>query len=206
MEYPKNLLEEQFMKPEEIEVGWPWRLLVFTLFIFGITLVIFLGMQFGYGPYLDKKIQNLDAKINELNQSLNQSEVDNFIKFYSQISNLKTLLDKHIFGSNILKFLEANTLKSLVYTSANLDIGRNKEIKLRGIAPNFEALSQQLEIFRQSDSVKDITFKDASSNEKGGIEFEITLILKDNFFKEGFSFESIPNQANQATSSTSTQP
>lgn len=182
MEYPRALIEEQLQKPEDIEVGWPWRLLVFTLFIFGLMLVIFLGIKFGYGPYLDKKAQTLDASISEKSQSLNQGQVDNFIKFYSQVANFKTLLSQHVFGSNILNFLEENTLKTLNYTSFSLDVAR-QEIKISGIAPDYEVLSQQLEIFRQSGSIKDIAFKNSSNNDKGGINFDATLTLKDDFFK-----------------------
>ena len=183
MEYPRTLIEEQLQRPEDIEVGWPWRFLIFTIFIFGLVLVIFLGIKFGYEPYLDKKAQALDTQINVLNQSLNQGQVDNFIKFYSQVSNFKTLLNQHVFGSNVLKFLEENTLKTLNYTAFGLDVAR-QEIKISGIAPNYEALSQQLEIFRQSNLVKDISFKNSSNNDQGGINFEVVLILKDNLFKE----------------------
>ena len=182
MEYPRTLIEEQLQRPEDIEVGWPWRFLVFAIFIFGLMVVIFLGIRFGYEPYLNKKAQGLDTQISEKNQSLNQVQVDNFVKFYSQVFNFKTLLDKHIFGSNILKFLEENTLKALNYTAFGLDMTR-QEIKISGITPNYETLSQQLELFRQNDSVKDISFQNSSNNNQGGINFEVSIILKEDLFK-----------------------
>ena len=199
MEQPKSFIEQALSKPEELEVGWSWRLLVLTCFIFGITLVIFLGMKFGYEPYLDKKIKTLDAEIDKLNQSFTQSQVDNFIKFYSQLSNLKILLNNHIFGSNILKFLEENSLKNLTYTGLDLDVSR-KETKLSGTISSYELLAQQLEIFRQSPLVKEVFLKNSRKNDRGEIDFEVTLVLAKDLFKE------TPSLPNSFSISTSTQP
>ena len=202
MEQPKSFIEQALSKPEELEVGWPWRLLVLACFIFGITLVIFLGMKFGYEPYLDKKIKTLDAEIDKLNQSFTQSQVDNFIKFYSQLSNLKILLNNHIFGSNILKFLEENSLKNLTYSGLDLDVSR-KETKLSGTISSYELLAQQLEIFRQSPLVKEVFFKKSKKNDQGGVDFEVVLILKNELFKET---PSLPNSFAPSSISTSTNP
>jgi len=156
-------------------------------------------MKFGYEPYLDKKIKTLDAEIDKLNQSFTQSQVDNFIKFYSQLSNLKILLNNHIFGSNILKFLEENSLKNLTYTGLDLDVSR-KETKLSGTISSYELLAQQLEIFRQSPLVKEVFLKNSRKNDRGEIDFEVTLVLAKDLFKE------TPSLPNSFSISTSTQP
>ncbi len=213
-EQSKTLIEKEFLRPEALKTGWPWRLLVFTIFLFGIILLVFFGMKIGYEPYLDKKIKNLDAEIGKLSQSFSQSEVNDFLKFYSQLSNLKTLLGNHIFSSNILKFLEENSLKNLAYTGLNLDIGR-RELKLSGTVSSYEVLSQQLEIFRQSALVEKSSFKNSQQGEKTGINFEIVLILKSDFFKETSILSAPPiipistpvsSTSSEAISPTSTQP
>ncbi|MFA5386346.1 MAG: hypothetical protein WC297_01650 [Candidatus Paceibacterota bacterium] len=183
MEYPRTLIEEQLQRPEELEVGWPWRLLVLTIFIFGLMVVIVLGIKFGYEPYLNKKTQTLDAQITSLNQSLNQGQVDEFIKFYSQIADINILTKKHIFGSNALKFLEETSLKTLTYTSLSLDSAR-KELKLSGVVPTYEALAQQLEIFRQNELVENVSFKNSSKSDQGGINFDAVLTMQDSLFRE----------------------
>lgn len=213
-EQTKTLIEKEFLKPEELKTEWPWRLLVFTIFLFGIILLVFFGMRIGYEPYLDKKIKTLDAEIGKLTQSFSQSQINDFLKFYSQLSNLKTLLGNHIFSSNILKFLEENSLKNLIYTSLNLDVGR-RELKLSGIVSSYEVLSQQLEIFRQSTLVEKSSFKNSQRGEKTGINFEIVLVLKNDFFKEGSILSASPvipiststsSVSGEEINSTSTQP
>jgi Tfp pilus assembly protein PilN len=192
VEHPQSLLEEELRKPEEVEIGWPWRLLVFSFFIFIVVLITFLGIKFGYQPYLDNKIKTLDSEIDKLSQSVSQSQIDDFIAFYSQLSNLKVLLNNHVFGSNVLKFLEDNSLKSVVYISADVD-ARLKGIKLSGVVPSYEALAQQIEVFRQSPLVKEVSFKKAQQNEQKEIGFDLEISLADNFFKEASALPSSSN-------------
>ena len=93
----------------------------------------------------------------------------------------------------ILEFLENNSLKSVVYNSADININ-SKKIKLNCFAPSYGILAQQIEVFRRSPLVKKVSFSSAQqSSEQGGVSFDLDLSLADSFFKETSALPSSSN-------------
>src|SRR3989344_6383117 len=135
-------LEEEFAT-ETIPVGLPWRLLIFSIIIFGFAVSIYFGLRFGYGNYLDREARTLDKKIEELGAQVKQEDQQNFINFYSQLINLKKALDRHVFASNIFGFVERNTLGTVYFTGAEF-LADGRSLDLVGRADSAETLIQQL--------------------------------------------------------------
>ena len=71
-------------------------------------------MIFGYKPYLETERQSLDKKINEIGGAVSETDRENFIKFYSQLVNIQTLLNNHISGSNIYTFWKRTPIKEFI--------------------------------------------------------------------------------------------
>ena len=181
MQYPQSILEEELKRGEKLLVGWPWRLLVFTIIVFGIMVAGYLGMQLGYKPYLNSQIKSLDAKITNLSQVVDEEQQKNLITLYSQWINIQNLLNSHTVPSKLFDFLEKNTHSQIYYLSLNLSL-MEKSIRLEGMSPNYNILTQQLELFQRASEIEKV-FLENAQNSEGGIRFSIQLIFKPELIK-----------------------
>lgn len=181
-QYNKSLLEEQLKRGGEMSGMWPWRLLLFTLLIFGLTVFVYLGMVLGYGPYLDSQKQALDKNIADLDAKVQSDQPKSLINLYSQLVNLQTLLKNHPMSSKLLQFLEGNTDANVYYNSLDFSlIGRT--LKLGGTANDYSALSRQLAIFRSNSQITGVFLDDSRSGDSGNIQFQIRLITSPDLLK-----------------------
>lgn len=176
MQYTKSVLEEQLKIGEKLSVGLPWRLLIFTIIIFGAMTFLYLGMVFGYKPYLNSRAKNLDKEIANLTASIGEEQQKSLVNFYSQLVNAKNLLANHSTALKFFEFLEKNTYPQVNYLFLNLSLAE-KKLKLDGNASNYKVLVQQLELFRQAPEI-DRIFLDDSKLGEDNVHFSIQLIFK----------------------------
>ena len=178
-QFVQNPLEQ--FEPERLPVGWPWRFFSVSLIIFSATLLLYLGLVFGYKPFLNSSIQKKDAEISKISQTVTKEDQEQFIKFYSQLANLKLLLDNHSVSSKVFPALEQMTNKKVFYKSANLKVPE-RELELDGVAESYGVLSEQLEAFNKSDGVERFILGQSQAGESG-VQFKATLKLKANLLK-----------------------
>lgn len=167
---------EKFMEPEKLPVGWPWRLLIFSIIFFLLVLFIYLGIIWGYQPYLWSQKQSLDKKINEIGGTISEADRENFINFFSQLINIQTLLNTHVKGSNIYSFLEKNTNQGVYYEGADLSVTEHS-LRLEGVARSYDNLVQQLVAFEQAPEIARVILEQSQIAEQG-IRFSLKLIIK----------------------------
>ena len=183
---PENPLQpkirEQFVS-ESIPVGFPWRLFIFSFTLFVFTLFVFFGLKFGYTAYIDKRAENLDQKIENLAQQISQEDQQNFIAFYSQLVNLEKVLGRHGFTANTFGFLEENTLGNVYYKNAEFSSLENS-LKLVGVAASNKALVDQLWLFDNEREVSRVNLNQMSAEESGGVDFNVTVFFKEDFFQK----------------------
>jgi len=177
----RNILEEQLAKGGRLPTALPWQLFTFSLIIFLAALAVYLGMDFGYKPYLQSQVKNLDSKINNLGNAVNQDQQNTLVGLYSQLTNIKTLLASHITPSKIFDELEKTALTQVYYTDLDLTLSQNK-LGLKGVAPTFGALTQQLESLKQNDLFGDVLLENAKIS-TDGVSFSIQITLKPNALK-----------------------
>lgn len=179
MAYTQSALERELMKKEVIKLGAPWRLLIMGFIVFGTAVGIFLGMKFGFQPFLESQVNKEDQKIKQLLGSFTADQVADSQVFYSQLINISDVIESRNLATPILEILEKNTLKNIYFNNLNYSV-TNKEIKLSGIAPNYDALSQQLEVFKNSPDVGKVLMDNASQAEgrSQSIQFSMRLKLK----------------------------
>lgn len=161
------------------QVGWPWRLLLLSGITFLTTAAIYAGMQFGLSPYLAAQSKSVDQQINKLSSAISADEVGNFSNFYSQLNNIQNLLTNHTQSSDIVDFLEKNTLKNVYFKTMSLD-WTSRIVKFDGNAPSYNVLAQQMEIFRQAPQISEVDLDgvNLSQDRTGGTDFSIRLTLK----------------------------
>jgi hypothetical protein len=186
MQPPKSILEEQLRKAEHLPTKLPWRIFSFSFIIFIGLLAIYAGIEFGYKPYLNSRIKSLDQKIAALTQSINEEQQNNLINFYSQLVNLKDLINSHIITSNFFELLEKNTYPEVYYTGLTLGI-KEKEVKIEGLSPNYELLTKEMALLAKLPEVERIFLESSNyeeiSKEMKGVKFTLRIFLTPQFFK-----------------------
>ncbi|MEK9170109.1 MAG: hypothetical protein AAB674_00485 [Patescibacteria group bacterium] len=178
-QFAQNPLNQ--FEPEKLPVGWPWRLFSASFVVFLTALLIYLGLVVGYEPYLNSRIQQKEAEIQNLAQTVSNEDRDKFIGFYSKLDNLKNILDSHVFSSKIFPQLEKITNQKVFYSGASLKVSA-RELQVDGVAENYGVLGEQLESFSQLKEVERYIL-DQSRAEEGVVRFKATLILKDTLIK-----------------------
>ncbi|MBI1839158.1 MAG: hypothetical protein HYR95_02615 [Candidatus Colwellbacteria bacterium] len=162
-QYTRNL-NDQFLK-ERMTVKWPWRMLVFSFIVFIASLLVYFGLRFGYKPFIEKSIAGTDAELNKLSLGIQSADQKNFINFYSQIANLKSVLGAHVTTSNLLPLLESVTHQKVVYASTNLSVP-DRSLRIDGFAESYEVLSAQLALYKKASWVESVALDSSSAAEK----------------------------------------
>jgi hypothetical protein len=170
---------EQQLKNAGQEAGWPWKLLFLSGSIFVTAAVVFAGMQYGLYPYLEAQAKKTDQDINKLSSAVSDEQVKNFTNFYSQLNNIQSLLKNHGNAVNFIDLLEIKTFKNVYFKSMSVDLKGNI-VKLDGMAPSYEVLAQQMEVFKEAEGISDVVLDGANLSEEkiGGVNFSIRLMLK----------------------------
>lgn len=177
-QYNQNFAE---VSPEKLPTGWPRRFLIFALALLVVSLLTYAGLSFGYRPYLQNQIAAADQAVNQLAASVPVSDQEKLVAFYSQILNLKSVLDNHIIASKILPFLERNTNRRVYYSRLDVDVNQ-RSLSLEGVAENYEILAQQLEAFNQAGEVERFLINESQLAE-GRARFKVLIILSPAMFK-----------------------
>jgi hypothetical protein len=160
---------------------WPWRLVIFSFFIFAITLVTYGALGFGYGPYLERQVSLRDTEISALAKAIPEKDQERFLEFYSQLTSLRSVLDNHVTHTSFLTWLESNTNQNVFYSSLTTNTTR-QEVVLEGIADSYETLAQQLQVFSGVREVKSYSVRQSQRTPEGRVQFRVELIFIPDIF------------------------
>lgn len=168
-------------------VGWPWRLLTLMIVVFLLSIFIYIGMIFGYKPYLNSQIKKLENEIASLNQSVDKTKQEQLISLYSQFINVQKLIDSHSITSGIFDLMEKNTYPSVRYNNLTIDVN-SREIVIDGAAPDYDTLIKEAALFDSLPEIENITLNNAKIADLGKglseIKFGLKLKLNSEFFKQ----------------------
>ena len=180
MALPQQVIEQLGREPSQ-EQGWAFGIVLFSGGVLALVIAIYLGMTFGYDPYLQGQIQSTQNKISALNQSISQTDQANLINFYSQISNLKTLLKKHVLSSQLFTWLEKNTEANVYYQSLAFSTGY--KVNIIGHAVSESDINQQISIFESSPEVKSVSVSNVGiAQGASGWNFTVLLTMDPSLF------------------------
>lgn len=151
MPLPQQVIERLGKEPPKTP-GWSSGLLLFSIGVFAISGLVYLGLAFGYGPYLDSQIATLNTQITALAKSISPDDQTRVTTFYSQVTNIKTALQNHVVVSRLLSWLEKNTETNVYYTNFSLSAGG--QVMLSGVAKSEADVNQQIAIFEGAPEVE----------------------------------------------------
>lgn len=174
MEQTSENLAERIGRERPV-VGWPWRLFLFSMLVLAAAAVLYFGLEIGYKTYLDAQIRARDLAIADLSQTISPEEQRRFVDFYSQLANLRVLLDGHVFVSRLFPLLEANTNQLVYFDSVDLNM-KDRRLALEGVAASYEALAQQLEALDRAPEIERVLVGE-SRRDGNFVRFRLSLFL-----------------------------
>jgi len=152
------------------------------------VLALYFGIAFAYTSYVNSQITSLKQEISTANQSVSPAKEQQIIDFYSQTSNLKTILAGHVHTSQFLQWLGNNTEANIYYQS--LDLTAGYKATLKGIAKTEGDINQQIAIFESTSTVESVVVSSVAvaqpqpgtSVTSPGVSFTLTLTMLPSLF------------------------
>ena len=180
--------------------GWSGRLMMFASTLFLISIFAYLGLAYGYRPYLSGQHDSLAAQAKTLSQQVQTQNQAQVVEFYSQLSNLRSILDKHMYASSLFGLLEKSVHPNVYFTHLSFN-SANNQVTLNGMAKTAQDIPAQIQIFQAQPGVSRVAFNNLSAAGTGGQwQFDVVLTLApDVLSNAGFLRDG--NQAVQGTGS-----
>jgi len=170
--------------PQGSSAVFPWRILVISLVVFVLTAIVYIGIEFGYKPYLEKQIKDVEAASLALEKQIDEKQRNDLIDFYSQLYNIKSLSASHLYPYAIFEYLEKNTNSLVKINSAQINV-LGREIKMDALAPDYETIIGQIASYKSDSRVGSITLdssKKRDPKDGGGVSFSIKIIFSNSMF------------------------
>lgn len=171
----------EFFRSEKPPVGAPARLLTISFLFMLAAVLIYLGLSFGYQPFLGSRIKNIDQQLQQLSGTVSKADQEKFVRFYSQLVNFRKILDSHVSFSGLLPLLEKITNQKVYYSSMDLKV-KDGQLVLDGVAASYAVLAEQLTSFGNNVSVEKYNLSQSQFSD-GRVQFKISLTLKPEVFK-----------------------
>ena len=160
----------------------PWKALIFSMVILGLALMIYIGLRFGYKSFILSSIENAENRIIELERIIPKEEVEEeFIQFYSQLTNIRNLLESHTVITPFFIALEANTMENVGFSDMTINIG-DRIARISGFAESYEILARQIAIYENMPGVERAVLTSARRVDNI-VNFELRIALMPNLFK-----------------------
>ncbi|HUY69752.1 MAG TPA: hypothetical protein VMU70_01925 [Candidatus Tyrphobacter sp.] len=184
---------------EKIPIGWPWRFLTATVVIFAAALISYLGLKFGYEPYLSGNLKTTNDQVTALGSELSSQENQkNFLNFYSKLNNVQRLLGTHVSSVSGLSFMESLTNPQVILTSLKITVPQD-EIDVSGNASSYAVLASQLQAYEDNSEISQVVLGGSQTN-GNLVQFNLKLLVKTEVFKDQSGFS--PSAVNTNSSTT----
>lgn len=158
--------------PEELIVEVNHKRIGTVLGVTAVLTILFLGLAY----LVVDLIQLREAKQVNILQGDIQVAREEFIKkskdltalvaYQNLYDNIKTLLSKHLYWTQIFDFFEENVTKRVYFEDITAD--KNGLVSVDLIAEDYMALAEQYLVFKQSPGVLNIEINSASLDAEGG--------------------------------------
>ena len=124
-----------------------------------------------------KTEENLLQEVRVRQDELRPELVNQIFTLESKLASIQTLINKHPFSSNILKFLEENTLPNIRFLTFDFksDTGR---LEMSGDAASYAALTEQIILFERNSRVEKVEFGGLTLGAGNLVNFRLTMVFK----------------------------
>jgi Fimbrial assembly protein (PilN) len=180
MALPQQVINQLSQEPAATP-GWSSGVVFFSGGLLVVTLLMYFFMTLVYEPHLKSEILNTQNQVVQLSQEISPDDQANLITFYSQISNLQSLLQDHVLFGQFLTWLGQNTQSDVYYSQ--LSFASGDQITLTGNAKSEADVNQQVAIFEGSPEVQKVSVSTVGLSAASGLwQFTATLIINPSIF------------------------
>ncbi len=161
MALPPQAIDRMIQEPSA--TPGPYKeLLVLSGALFLLMIVLYVGLAFGYQPYLKREVQDIDKKIQTYSQQIPPEDQKITADFYSALTNLKQLLSTHTRVLPVMGFLERTVMPNVYYNKVSVNTMSN-QANVAGIAKNLEDIANQAALLEKQPEVARINFSNAGA-------------------------------------------
>ncbi len=168
--------------------GWSGQLLMFSGTVFFISLAVYLGIAYGYKPYLERQVAILDEQIKSYTRQITPDEQEKLISFYSQVANLNEILKSRFTPSQIFGWLEKNTGANIYYNGFGFLLA-DYQVNLSGISKTVDGFSKQMVLFQNNPAVERASINSFSSAGGNLWQFNVSLFLNKDALNSGVTVQ-----------------
>lgn len=147
--------------------------------LFVLVLIAAAGM-FGYTQFLQANIADSKIRLQEVVDSLQEERIRELAIADAQLDLAHTMLREHLVPSRFFSHLEEKTLQNIQFTQFSYEAspGSSPVITMSGIAPNYETIALQSDVFSDDVDITDSLFSGLREEEEGpNIIFDVDMIL-----------------------------
>jgi hypothetical protein len=190
MALPAQALEKLAYNPEKTPGAFS-QLMMLAASLLLLAVFLWIGMVYGYKPYLNGQLDQVNQKIDEFAKQIPADQQERIATLYSQLVNLKKVLVNHSATSPFFDWLAKNTLPGVYFVKASVSAS-GAEAVLQGAARSLDDINSELALLNQAPEVKHLSVG-TISNTIQGWQFSVTLEIDHSVFK----LQTAPAQENQ---------
>jgi Tfp pilus assembly protein PilN len=155
--------------------------------LFYVSLVLLLVSFIGY-LVLGQLIKSSQNNLDQLNLSLKQGTAQNqeleksILNYQKKIKDFSSIISNRSSIGSFFELFQGKIHPKVWFNELSLD-PLNYKASLNGQTQSFESLGQQMLIFRGDKMIQEVELKGVLVNEKGGIDFSLSLTFEPQAFK-----------------------
>lgn len=170
--------EEERLGENKISGSNFWRSgTFFSIIIFILVSSIYAGQVF-YKKKLVKDESAITQEIAQKRNSIGNATLAGIKDFDIRSGEVNSNLGQRVYPNDILSYVEKSMLKNVYIESYSYD-DLTKKITIVSVADNFSTIASQLLNFKKCGKFSDVNISSTNRNEKGGINFTVTMKLSD---------------------------
>lgn len=153
-----------------------------TFLLFFIACLVSAGL-FMYTRYLNSAISDKIDQLTRARDAFQPALMQELSRLDDRMEATKLLLEGHTAPSEVLRFLEQQTIRTVRFTTmryadtTQAEAAREVSLTLQGTAPNFTNVAQQSDIFAKHELVRNPLFSNLNINETDQAVFSASMDL-----------------------------
>lgn len=173
-----SLLPKEYASKTIPSVKLPKGIFSLSYIILFLVIAGWGGLYF-YSDQLQKEIDLVVGSIEKINNedlAGRNEEVNKIKAANNKLNNFKGIFDKHIYSSEVFKFIEGVTLKKVQFSKFNLDVSKNS-VNLSGMTGSYSDFAKQINKLRsEKDFIRDVEVS-SFGIDREGIKFDLKMVL-----------------------------
>ncbi|MFH0969191.1 MAG: hypothetical protein V1804_01655 [Patescibacteria group bacterium] len=156
--------------------------LIFSSVLISLTVI---GFIFSYSKKYQAKsaFEQSDKKEQVLKKEILDLDPKNTAKLEEKISELSSLLEEHVYWSELFPVIERSTIPTVWYGGLSVVSDKNS-IDLEGKAKNLDGAARQIVSLNEEKSFSSVSLKDIGSDSEGTVKLSVSLQFDENLIRK----------------------